>query len=295
MMNFRDRDLTLRMIFTMGGLAVLYLAFLSILYYLGFDVSFLAVLAAILLFSQYYFSDKLVLLSLGARIVDEREAPELHSMVAKLARTAGIPKPRVAIIPSPVPNALATGRSKKSSVVAVTEGLLSTLNRDELEAVLAHEISHIKNRDVLVLTIASFISMLAWFVMRSAFFYGMFGGRDSREGNGAALVILWIASAIVWFLSFLLIRALSRIREFAADRGSAIITRSPEALISALLKISGKMRYVPEEEIKRVEGANAFFIVPALSGESILSLFATHPPVEKRIERLRKLQRSLRL
>jgi heat shock protein HtpX len=293
-MNFRDHDLTLRMMLTLGGLSILYLVFLSILYYLGFDVSFLAVLAAILLFSQYYFSDKIVLMSLGAKVVDEREAPELHSMVAKLARSAGISKPKVAIIPSSVPNALATGRSVKNSIVAVTEGLLSTLNREELEAVLAHEVSHIKNRDVLVLTIVSFISMLAWFVMRSAMFYGLFGS-GSRERNGGAIVLLWIASAVVWFVSFLLIRALSRIREFSADRGSAIITRSPGALISALLKISGRMNYVHPDEIKKVEGANAFFIVPAISKESLVSLFATHPPIEKRIERLKELQRSLRL
>ncbi|MDI3502580.1 MAG: heat shock protein HtpX [Archaeoglobi archaeon] len=291
--NFRDPELTLRMMLTAGGLAILYLAFLSLLYYLGFDVSFLAVIAAILLFSQYYFSDRLVLMSLGAKILSEREAPELHSIVSKLSREAGIPKPRVALIPSPVPNALATGRNLSNSVVAVTEGLLSTLNREELEAVLAHEISHIRNRDVLVLTIASFISMLAWFVMRSAFFYGMFGG-SQRERNGAAILVLWVVSAVVWFISFLLIRALSRIREFAADRGSAVITGNPEALISALLKISGRMSRVPEDEIRKVEGANAFFIVPAISRESILSLFATHPPIEKRIERLRELQRVLR-
>lgn len=291
--SFRDSELTLRMILTAGGLAVLYLAFLSILYYLGVDVSFLAVIAAILLFSQYYFSDKLVLMSLGAKIVNEREAPELHSIVSKLSREAGIPKPRVAVIPTPVPNALATGRNLRNSVIAVTEGLLSTLTREEIEAVLAHEISHIRNRDVLVLTIASFISMLAWFVMRSALFYGMFGG-SQRDRNGGAAIILWVVSAVVWFISFLLIRALSRIREFSADRGSAIITRNPEALISALLKISGKMTRIPEDEMKRVEGANAFFIVPAISRDSILSLFATHPPIEKRIERLKELQRVLR-
>jgi len=197
--------------------------------------------------------------------------------------------PRIAIVDTPIPNAFATGRSPKAAVVAVTTGLLRTLNKEEIEAVLGHEISHIKNRDMAVLTIASIISTLAFFIMRWAMFMGMFG--DRREGNYASF--LFIISALVWFISFLLIRALSRYREYAADAGSAILTRNPRALISALLKISGRMKFVSSNEKAKVEGMNAFFIIPAISGKTILSLFSTHPPIEKRIERLERLARDL--
>jgi heat shock protein HtpX len=291
----RDWGLTLRMYSTMILLVLIYLAFLAILATFNVRFEFLMFIAAIFLFAQFYFSDRLVLWSTGAKIVGENEAPELHEMVRRLCMEANLPMPRIAIVDTPIPNAFATGRSPKSAVVAVTTGLLRTLNRDEIEAVLGHELSHIKNRDVAVITIASFISTLAFFIMRWAMFMGMFGGYGGRRDNTAATgIALFAISALVWLISFLLIRALSRYREYAADFGSALITRKPQALISALLKISGKMKYVSADEKKRVEGLNAFFIIPAISGKTIMSLFSTHPPVEKRIERLEKLAREMR-
>ncbi len=286
----RDRGLTLRMFMTMFLLGIIYLAFLTILFAFGVGYTGLILFAGLFLFIQYYFSDKIVLYASGAKIVDENEAPELYSMVRELTMAANLPMPRIAIVDTPMPNAFATGRNPKSAVVAVTTGLLKTLNREEIKAVLGHELSHVKNRDVAVITIASFLSTVAWFVMRWAMFAGMFGGR--REEGSANLIIFGV-SALVWFISFLLIRALSRYREFAADMGSAYLTRNPNALISALLKISGKMDRIRPEYKKEAEGLNAFYIIPALSGDSILSLFSTHPPIEKRIERLQKLSIEL--
>ncbi len=290
----RDTGLSIRMFTTMALLALVYLAFLSILYAYGIDITFIALFAGFFLFMQYYYSDRLVLMASRARIVSESEAPELHAIVRRLATNAGLPMPRVAIVDTPIPNAFATGRNPKNAVVAVTTGLLRTLNSEEIEAVLGHEMSHVKNRDMMVLTVASFISTIAWFIMRWAMFMGMWGYGDRRE-NSLGPVAIFVVSAIVWFVSFLLIRALSRYREFAADAGSALLTRNPKALISALLKISGRMERASPDTKKEVEGLNAFFIVPAISGKSLLSLFSTHPPVEKRIERLEKLSRELGL
>jgi heat shock protein HtpX len=258
---------------------------------MGVRFEFLMLFASLLIFAQYYFSDKLVLWSMRAKVVSETDAPELHQIVRELASRARLPMPRVAIVETPIPNAFATGRNPRNAVVAVTTGLLRTLSREELEAVLGHELSHVRNRDMAVMTIASVISTLAFFVMRWAMFMGMFG---SRRDSGGSAIALFLVSALVWFISFLLIRALSRYREYAADIGSAMLTRNPKALISALLKISGKMKYVGEEERAKVEGLNAFFIIPAVSGKTVLSLFSTHPPVEKRIERLEKLAEDMR-
>ncbi|MBO8183059.1 MAG: zinc metalloprotease HtpX [Archaeoglobus sp.] len=287
----RDRGLTLRMFLTMFLLGIIYLAFLTILFAFGVGYTGLIAFAAIFLFIQYYFSDKIVLYASGAKIVEESEAPELYSMVRELTMAANLPMPRIAIVDTPVPNAFATGRNPKNAVVAVTTGLLRTLNAEEIKAVLGHELSHVKNRDVAVITIASFLSTVAWFIMRWAMFAGMFG--YGRREQGSANLIIFAVSALVWLISFLLIRALSRYREFAADMGSAYLTRNPNALISALLKISGKMERIHPEYKKEAEGLNAFFIIPALSRDSILSLFSTHPPVEKRIERLEKLAAEL--
>ncbi len=286
----RDRGLSLRMFVTMFLLALVYLAFLTVLYAYGVGYMGLIIFAGGFLFLQYYFSDKIVLLASSARIVDEREAPELYAMVRELSTNAGLPMPRVAIVETPVPNAFATGRNPKNAVVAVTTGLLRTLNAEEIKAVIGHELSHIKNRDVAVITIASFLSTVAWFVMRWAMFAGMFGG---RRDNASANIIIFIVSVVVWLVSFLLIRALSRYREYSADLGSAYLTRNPNALISALKKISGRMERVRPEYLKEAEGLNAFYIIPAISRESILSLFSTHPPIEKRIERLQRISAQL--
>lgn len=282
----RDIGLTMRIIMTWALLLLVYLVFLSILGALfpGVGMWGLFAIAFILAFGQYFFSDKLVLWSTGAREVSADEYPELHRMVEELAAEAGIPKPRVAVMPSPVPNAFATGRSPSHAVVAVTDSIVRLLNRDELEAVLAHELSHVKNRDVLTLTIASFIAMIATIIMQHAWLFSI---ADRREGS--AWMVAWLVAIVVWIVSTLLIRSLSRYREFAADRGSAYITRKPKALISALYKISGRMDMVPAEKKREVEGANAFFIIPALSGDTLMELFSTHPPLEKRVAALEQV------
>ena len=287
----RDRGLTLRMILTMFLLALIYLGFITFLYIIGFPITFIMIIAGILLFIQYYFSDKIVLMSMGAKIVDEHEAPELHAMVRRLCMRANLPMPKIAIVDTPIPNAFATGRNPKNAVVAVTTGLLRILNKDELEAVLGHELSHIKNKDVMVLTIGNFLATVVWFVMEHVMWWSILGDEENR--NPFIGAVLFVIAAIVWLICTLLVLALSRYREFAADAGSAILTGKPHALISALAKISGRMDLIDPSYKKQVEGLNAFFIVPAISGETIMSLFSTHPPVEKRIERLRKIAREM--
>ena len=287
----RDFGLTMRMFLTSLLLLIVYLIFLGILAALGFPFESLLLVAALMAFLQYYFSDKLVLWSTKTRIVEEDEYPELHRMVESLAARAGLPKPKIGIMVSPVPNAFATGRSPKNAVVAVTDSIMRTLNREELEAVLAHEISHVKNRDMLTLTMASFISMLAFLIMRNWIFISLFNNRDNNMG---ALILVYVVSIVVWLVSTLLTRALSRYREFAADRGSAVLTGNPRALISALTKISGRMDYIPAEKKQEIEGANAFFIIPALSGNTLMELFSTHPPLEKRVAALQELEAQMR-
>jgi len=245
-------------------------------------------LMGIFLFAQFFFSDKLALRSMGAKTVDESEYPELHRMVERLSQQADLPKPKIAVADSRVPNAFATGRSKKSSAVAVTTGIMDTLDQDELEGVIAHELAHIKNRDVMVMTIASFLSTIAFMVVRWGAF---FGGGSRRQGGGGVIVAI-LASLVVWIISFLLIRALSRYREFAADRGGATITGKPAALASALMKISGRMDKVPKEDMRDQAEMNAFFIIPIKSG-FVGKVFSTHPSTEKRVERLRDLEREL--
>ncbi len=287
----RDWNLTGRIWLTMFLLFILYLVFMTVLVAFGVGYWFIALIAVGMGLIQYFFSDKLVLWSTGARIISDDEYPELHRMVTDLCREADLPLPKIAIMQSPVPNACATGRSPRHAVVACTDSIMRLLNRDELEAVLAHELSHVKNRDILTMTVASFIAMIASMIMQSFFFSALFGGRD-REGG--SWIIVWIVSIIIYAISTLLILALSRYREFAADRGSALITRNPRALISALNKISGRMEIVPPDAKARVEGANAFFIIPALSGNAIMELLSTHPPLEKRIANLEKVETELR-
>jgi heat shock protein HtpX len=288
----RDWGLTARVWFTGLLLLLLYLVFMTILLSFGVSYWFIILIAVGMGFVQYFFSDKMVLWSTGAKIIAEDEQPELHMMVAKLCKEADLPMPKIAIMQSPVPNAFATGRSPKHAVVACTDSILRLLNRDELEAVLAHELSHVKNRDILTMTLASFIAMIASMIMQSFFFSALFGG-NNRE-NGGAFIVIWIVSIVVYAISTLLILALSRYREFAADRGSAQITRNPRALISALNKISGRIDVIPPQAKAKIEGANAFFIIPALSGNAIMELLSTHPPLEKRIANLEKVEAELR-
>ncbi|AAM05510.1 TPA: zinc metalloprotease HtpX [Methanosarcina acetivorans] len=287
----RDLGLQGRMLFTMFLLAAVYLFFLAFLSYSGTPPVFMLLFVGAFMGIQYFYSDKMVLWTTGAHIVSESEAPQLHDMVTRLCVIADIPKPQIAIVQTRVPNAFATGRSPNKAVVAVTTGIMDKLTPAELEAVLAHELSHVKNRDMAVLTIASFISTIAFYIVRYSLYFGGMGGDRRRDGGGILLV--WLVSIAVWVVSFLLIRALSRYREFAADRGSAIITGQPANLASALMKISGLMDRVPSEDLRKVEGMNAFFIIPAISGSSFMDIFSTHPSVEKRLAQLEKMQKEM--
>jgi len=271
-------------------LGILYFAFLSILNYLGVGYIPLAIIASVMILAQWYFSDKLVLWSSGARIVSRVEYPRLHEIVEKLSTNNGLPKPKVAMVNSNVPNAFATGKSPKSSLVAVTTGLLDLLDEDELEAVIGHELTHVRSRDVLVLTLASLFSMVALYLMQ----FGFYGGLQSRNRNsaGSGAIVLLVA-VITWLVSYLIIRAISRYREYSADRGGAIMTGKPDKLASALLKISGKIKVIPANELRNVQKLNALFIIPALSGSSIANLFSTHPPVEKRVQKLKEMKSGI--
>jgi heat shock protein HtpX len=292
---YRDYGLQARMILTMFLLAVLYLIFLSVvLTFGGAWTNILLLFMMLMLFAQFFFSDTLVLWSTGGRIVTEQEEPRLHETISRLCAIADLPKPKIALVQSNVPNAFATGRSKGSAVVAVTTSLKQKLSQPELEAVLAHELSHVKNRDMLIITIASFLSTVAALLVRNMMFMGMMGrGNRDRNNSAGAAILIFVVSLVVWVISFLLIRALSRYREFAADRGSAMITGQPSHLASALMTISGVMERVPSRDLREMEGMNAFFIIPAISGDSIMGLLSTHPPVEARIRALEEMERKL--
>lgn len=286
----RDRGLQVRMIGTLLLLVIVYFIFIGVLAYIGINSLLLIVIVIFMLLLQYFFSDRLVLLSMGARLVSEQEEPHLHQVMTRLCAIGGITQPRIAIVDKAIPNAFATGRSPKNSVIAVTTGLLSMLNQEELEAVLAHELSHVKNRDVMVITLASLISTAAFFIFRNSFMIPQSGGRNGKD---FLWIIIPILAAAVWAISFLLIKALSRYREYSADRGSAILTGQPSQLASALMKISGQMERVPTTDLREVEGMNAFFIIPAISGSSIVALFATHPSIEQRIAALGRIEQEM--
>ncbi len=286
----RDRGLEVRMIGTLFLLALVYFIFIAVLAYIGINSLLLILIVTVMLLLQYFFSDRMVLFSMGARIVSEQEEPRLHQIVTRLCAIGGIPQPKIAIADKAIPNAFATGRSQKKSVVAVTTGLLSMLNEGELEAVIAHELSHVKNRDVMVITIASLISTAAFFLFRNSFMIPRTGGRNGKD---FLWILIPVIAAAVWVISFLLIKALSRYREYAADRGSAVLTGQPSQLASALLKISGQMSRAPTSDLREVEGLNAFFIIPALSGSSLLELLSTHPSTEQRIAALAKIEQEM--
>jgi heat shock protein HtpX len=277
------------MFLTMFMLFVVYIVFMGVLSYLELPLITILLVAGVMLFAQYYFSDKMVLYSTGARVVTESEEPGLHEIVSRLCIEADLPKPRIAVVNSSIPNAFATGRSPKKALVAVTTALMQRLDRNEVAAVLAHELTHVKNRDVMVLTIASFFSTIAFFLVRYLIFFA--GGRR----GGGQIMIAWVVSIAVWLVSYILIRALSRYREFAADRGAAIITGHPSHLVSALMKISGSMNRVPTDDLRKAEGMNAFYIIPAISKSSIMALFSTHPPLKKRVAALEKISREMEL
>jgi heat shock protein HtpX len=287
---YRDTGLQARMVVVMGLLAALYLFFMGALLYAGVNFVAVLVMAGGMLLVQYFFSDKLVLASMGGHIVSPEQAPELHSMIGRLAQQMDLPMPKVAVMDTDMPNAFATGRNPKNAVVCVTTGIMHRLDRDELAAVLAHEMSHVKNRDVQVITIASFFATIASFIMQWGLWFGM-GRRDDRNGNG--FILVYLASVITWIVSFFLIRALSRYRELAADRGAAVVTGAPSTLASALVKISHGMARIPDRDLRQVGALNAFFIVPSLKGVSLGELASTHPSLERRLEQLQRLQRQM--
>src|SRR3954467_11364287 len=292
----RDAGLTLRMLFTTGLLGLLYVVFAVVLFqFLNVGLVPLLVIVIGLAFFQYYTSDKLALAAAGAKIVSPEDAPALHDMVERLCAMADLPKPKVAIMDTPVPNAFATGRSPKHAAVCVTTGLWDRLEPKEVEGVLAHELSHIANRDVLVMTLASFFAMLAALLTRFGLYAGMWGGGDRRDNNNGPPVwlIIFAVSILVYVLSWILIRTISRYREYAADRGSALITGSPEYLMSALQKISSQMTLIPNQDLRQVEGMNAFFIIPASVKRATSELFMDHPPLEKRLAALEKIAQEM--
>src|SRR5215218_6073626 len=290
----RDAGLSLRMLLTSGLLGLLYVIFAVVLFqFLNVGLVPMVLIVVALAAFQYYTSDKLALKASGAKVVQPDEAPELHAMVERLCAMADLPKPKVAVIDTDVPNAFATGRSPKHAAVAVTRGLWQRLEPREVEGVLAHELSHVANRDVLVMTLASFFAMLAGLLSRFAMYGGMFGGGRDRDGGAPAWLIVFVVSIVTYILSFLLIRTISRYREYAADRGAAVITGAPEYLMSALQKISSQMTQIPNQDLRQVEGMSAFFIIPAKARSSFAELFASHPPLEKRLAALGEIARDM--
>src|SRR5918994_1796081 len=291
----RDAGLSLRMLLAGGLLGLLYVIFALVLFWaLDAGLVMMIVIVLGLALVQYYTSDKLAMRASGAKGVDREQAPELHDMVERLAAMADLPKPKVAVIETDVPNAFATGRNPKNSAVAVTTGLWRRLEPREVEGVLAHELAHIANRDVLVMTLASFFAMLAGLLSRFGLYGGMFGGGDrNRDGGTPVWLIVFAVSIVTYILSFVLIRTISRYREYAADRGSALITGTPEYLMSALQKIASRITQIPQRDLREVAGMNAFFIVPTSVKRGFAELFMTHPPLEKRLARLAAISREM--
>lgn len=289
-----DRGLSARMVGTLFGLGLLYVILAGVLIALGVNAWFVLVLSAALLFGQWWFSDSLAMSSMRAVVVAPEQAPQLHAIVDRVCAMADMPKPRVGIVDTDVPNAFATGRSPKRSVVVVTTGILKRLDAEELEGVLAHELSHVAHRDVTVMAVASFTAILAGFMMRSAMWSSM--GRN-RDNNVAVMVLaVTVVSVVVYFLSYILMRALSRYRELGADRGAALLTGKPSALARALQKITGEMATIPTRDLRQMEPVSAFAFAPAIGGRrgmDLATLFATHPPLEKRLEQLARISAQL--
>jgi heat shock protein HtpX len=283
------------MFLTMFLLGALYVGFfVALVAFTDIGIWFLVVIMGGLAFVQYYTSDKIALAASRAKVVERDEAPELHDMVERLCAMADLPKPRIAVVPTDVPNAFATGRNPKNSVVAVTEGLWYRLSKPEVEGVLAHELSHIGNRDVAIMTVSSFFAMVAALLMRIGLFGGMFGGGGRDRGGGTPVwLIMFLVAMLTYVLSYVLILMISRYREYAADRGAAIITGAPENLMSALQRIAGQIQQIPQKDLREVQGLNAFFIVPTNLKSSFAEVFMTHPPLEKRLARLAAISRDM--
>jgi heat shock protein HtpX len=290
----RDTGLQIRMLVTMLLLGLVYVVFAAVLFAsVGGAVA--AIGCGLLLAFQFFASDKLALRSMGAKEVSPQQAPELHAMIERLCVQADIPKPKIAVVPTPVPNAFAMGRSQKAATVCATTGIMDLLSPSELEGVMAHEITHIVNRDVMIMTLAGFFASIASMIVQFGFFFGggYGGGYSDDEDDGPSFMVIILVSAIVWVVSFFLMQALSRYREFAADRGAAVITGRPSALSAALLKISGINERIPQSDLRAHAEMNAFYIVPVRVKESLFNMFSTHPPLEQRIAALSRLESQL--
>ncbi|MBU3866831.1 zinc metalloprotease HtpX [Streptomyces sp. 4503] len=288
-----DRGLTTRMVTTMFFIGLLYVVFIGVLLAVFKGAwPLIVIIAGGLFVAQFWFSDRIAAFSMGAREVTPQQAPELHGAVDRLCALADMPKPRVAIADTDVPNAFATGRNQRNALVCATTGLLRRLEPEELEGVLAHELSHVAHRDVAVMTIASFLGVLAGIMTRAALWGGL--SRGSRNNNvGIAVLLIPLISAVVYAISFLLTRLLSRYRELSADRAGALLTGRPSALAAALTKVTGQMARIPTQDLRKVEPFNAFFFAPALSGESVSRLFSSHPTLERRLDQLARISTQL--
>jgi heat shock protein HtpX len=292
----RDTGLQIRMATTMFLLGLVYVVFVGALFAAGVSAVFIVVIAGGLALLQLFASDKMALAAMGARVVSPAEAPEFHAMIDRLCVQADLPKPRVAIADTRMPNAFALGRSPSKATVCATTGIMDLLSPAELEGVMAHELTHVANRDVMVMTLASFFATIAAYIVQFGMFFGGgfsggYGGSD--DDDNLSFVAVFLISIAVYVVSFLLMQALSRYREYAADRGSAIITGRPSALASALMKISSGMHRIPQQDLRATENLAAFYIFPPGAGKSIAGLFATHPPMEKRIAALQRLEAQL--
>ena len=289
-----DRGLSVRMFLTGAALLGLYLVIGAVLRAFGIGLFAIVLVEFGMLFAQYWFSDRIAMFSMGAQLVSESEEPELHAMIDRLCQLANMPKPKVGVAPQDIPNAFATGRNPANAAVVVTRGIQRRLSDEELEAVLAHELSHVAHRDVAVMTIASGVGLLAGLISRMAM-WGSFLSGDDRENQNAFIMelVVMLVSFVVYIVAYLLTLTLSRYRELSADRSGAILIGKPSALASALIKISGDMATIPTNDLRKVEGMNAFFFTPALAQGSVAALFSTHPPLQKRLDQLARLEREM--
>ena len=291
-----DRGLSARMLGTMFGIGLLYVILAAVLISVGINAWFVLLISGAMLFGQWWFSDSLAMSSMRARVVTPEQAPQLHAIVDRVCAMADMSKPRVGIADSDVPNAFATGRSQKRAVIVVTTGLLKRLDQEELEGVLAHELSHVAHRDVTVMAVASFTAIVAGFMARSVMWNSM--GRNRDQNTAVMFLVVTLVSVVVYFLSYVLMRALSRYRELGADRGAALLTGRPSALARALQKISGEMAAIPTRDLRQMEPVSSFAFAPALAGGkrggfSLDSIMSTHPSLEKRLEQLARISAEL--
>ncbi len=290
----KDRGLVARMYFTLFMLGVLYAIFTLFLLAAGTPLMLVAPIVGMMVVVQYYMSDRLILMSTGAKEVSSEQAPKLHLMVKTLADRYQMPMPKVAIIDTAVPNAFATGRNPKNALVAVTVGIQQRLNERELQAVIGHELAHVANRDMRILAIANFLVTLTSFLMTMLFWNMLFGGMGGRRNNGGGMMMVYLVTILVYFVGQLLVLALTRYREFGADHTGAEISGDPGALADALEKISGTVAGIPDQDLRKLQTANAFLIIPAaLKGQGSMNLFSTHPPLEERVRRLRELEQRM--